>query len=109
MSKYWQDKNRRGFCFWGSIMAVLIFSKTDNLELCSLKIIRKIQFKTVRILNLSDNVIESIPESLEKMSMLKKLDVSGNRVRFWPKVSQSLILIIKGLSLDYQKLRKMAF
>ena len=46
-----------------------------------------IKFKTVRTLNLSDNVIETIPESVEKMSMLKRLDVSGNCVRFWPKVS----------------------
>jgi len=42
-------------------------------------------FKTVRVLNLAENLIESIPESVEKMSMLKRLDVSGNCVRFWPK------------------------
>jgi len=42
-------------------------------------------FKTVRTLNLSDNIIETVPESVEKMSMLKRLDVSGNCVRFWPK------------------------
>ena len=54
-----------------------------------LVVTKVLKFKTVRVLNLADNLIENIPESVEKMSMLKRLDVSGNCVRFWPKVNSS--------------------
>jgi len=42
-------------------------------------------FKTIRTLLLADNDIENVPESIEKMSLLKKVDLSGNKVKYWPK------------------------
>ena len=38
---------------------------------------------------MADNDIENVPESIEKMSLLKKVDLSGNKVKYWPKVSSS--------------------
>ena len=50
------------------------------------------QFKTIRTLLLADNDIENVPESIEKMSLLKKVDLSGNKVKYWPKVSRSKLI-----------------
>ena len=50
------------------------------------------QFKTIRTLLLADNDIENVPESIEKMSLLKKVDLSGNKVKYWPKVSPSKLI-----------------
>ena len=51
---------------------------------------------------MADNDIENVPESIEKMSLLKKVDLSGNKVKYWPKVKISVFESVKAVNYNFK-------
>ena len=51
---------------------------------------------------MADNDIENVPETIEKMSLLKKVDLSGNKVKYWPKVKISVLESVSAINDNFQ-------